>query len=146
MSFDLRTHLRDSKTGSVTRVQPYRLRVQKDKPPVFMRNGARFDATGKMLGEMSKEELKRGSVNTYNKVNPLKDEAAMRAQIEAQVRAEMEARYGKEAQDMVSEAQEKSQVTQEIKAMDMLQELESKAGKVPEIETEVEENKVISDV
>lgn len=55
--FDLRTHIRDAKTGNVKKLQPYRLRI-KNGVKIFERGGKFFYEDG---SEVQKPEVKAES-------------------------------------------------------------------------------------
>ena len=44
--FDLRTHIRDTKSGRISVVQPYRLRISADGTRVYERGGKKYYENG----------------------------------------------------------------------------------------------------
>ncbi len=83
--FDLRTHIRDPKTGRVTVAQPYTLHLSAEaslyeRPPG---SGMIYTADGQLTKESKELQAKKAK------------EAAIRADIEKRVAAEVEAEFSK---------------------------------------------------
>lgn len=48
-AFDLRTHIKDPKTGFVTKTQPYRLHVNREKGTMYERAGVFYYPNGELV-------------------------------------------------------------------------------------------------
>jgi hypothetical protein len=54
MAFDLRTHIRDPKSGKEVKVQPYTLKIAADGSRIFIRDGRKFYEDGTEIVEAPK--------------------------------------------------------------------------------------------
>lgn len=101
--FDLRTHIRDVKTGQIVKKQPYQLKVERNKPKRFIRDGIVYGEDGSVIEELTGEAYAK-SPKTQKIVRDFNEYAAehekeVRARIEKQVRAEVEEKVRKEIEE-----------------------------------------------
>lgn len=58
-SFDLKTHHRDAKTGQITKVTPYTLKIDRDGREIFIRDGVKYFSNGEQVDPNQKPVVKR---------------------------------------------------------------------------------------
>jgi hypothetical protein len=63
-SFDLRTHIRDPKTGFITKKQPYSLSISKEKGEIFTREGKRYYRDGSPVKDGAPPSPPSGAIQT----------------------------------------------------------------------------------